>query len=428
MADRNSDIGKLGEKLAASSRHSLRGGICPACARDTSLPSPQKRLQLLQEWLEQGGEGDAAALENVVADCLICRRCSTEGPDGANRQEIFSLVKKVLAERRGQPLAKTFLLRGLLAHPTLFTFAAAFASTWQTLFLRRASESLETNRIAFPGGAPVRRHVPRIAERFFARMWQGSLDIMPRQGEPRVLFFPGCFSDKIYVKTAQACLKIFQHLGTGVIMPSGLGCCGLPALMSGDWKTFGGLVRHNMTSIMARHFDYLVTPCASCAATIAAMWKSADAPGDMNAAIEGLSGRVMDISRFVVEVLGMGAIRVPRGGRRIAFHDACQLAPDKERLSAAREMIRMNPAYEFVETPQTGCGGGFRLKQTGLSQKMAEDAGAVLRKSAVEEVAVACSGCRLQLADTLSRQGQKLRVRHVAEIYADTLPDQGTFW
>ena len=94
----------------------------------------------------------------------------------------------------------------------------------------------------------------------------------PGKGGYRVAFFPGCVVDKIYPQVGQAVLKALDHHGIGVYMPAGQACCGIPALASGDKESFDKLVMANLELFEKESFDYLLTPCATCTATMHEIW------------------------------------------------------------------------------------------------------------------------------------------------------------
>jgi glycolate oxidase iron-sulfur subunit len=65
----------------------------------------------------------------------------------------------------------------------------------------------------------------------------------------RVAFFTGCLIDKIFPNVAHASLKVLSHHKVGVVIPAGQGCCGIPALASGDRDSFTRLVDHNLALV-----------------------------------------------------------------------------------------------------------------------------------------------------------------------------------
>ena len=63
-------------------------------------------------------------------------------------------------------------------------------------------------------------------------------DTAPGAAGLKVAFFVGCLIDKIFPQVGDAVLTVLEHHGVGVYLPAGQGCCGIPALSSGDTQTF----------------------------------------------------------------------------------------------------------------------------------------------------------------------------------------------
>jgi glycolate oxidase iron-sulfur subunit len=45
---------------------------------------------------------------------------------------------------------------------------------------------------------------------------------------------------------AHSTIKVLDHCGVGIYLPDNQGCCGIPALSSGDLPTFQKLLAHNL--------------------------------------------------------------------------------------------------------------------------------------------------------------------------------------
>ena len=71
----------------------------------------------------------------------------------------------------------------------------------------------------------------------------------------KVALFTGCLIDKLFPTIAHSTLRVLAHLGVGVFLPENQGCCGIPALSSGDLDTFGKLLDHNLARFAEGDFD-----------------------------------------------------------------------------------------------------------------------------------------------------------------------------
>lgn len=172
------------------------------------------------------------------------------------------------------------------------------------------------------------------------------------------MFFAGCMGDKVYPNVTEACLKIFRARGVGVRMPSSLACCGIPALASGDAESFKKMLSYNLSKLEGEKFDYAVTACASCTETIEKFWPQY-AEGKQKAQAERIAAKTLDISAFVVDVLGIEPAKAPVARReKVTYHDSCHLAKSLGVRSQPRKLVEANPGCELVEMrePDRCCG------------------------------------------------------------------------
>ena len=273
------------------------------------------------------------------------------------------------------------------------------------------------------------RHIPRLPAKTFSQKF-GEVDTPAGESGIRVLFFPGCMGDKLYASTTEACLKIFAHHGVGVRIPTGLACCGIPALASGDTEGFGAMEAHNLDKLGAENFDYLVTACASCTETIRDFWKlHAQTPSHKKLADE-ISSKTLDISQFLIDVLKVDSRTPPHSNcekkERITYHDSCHLKKFLGISEQPRKLIKLNPRAELVEMAESdrccGCGGSFTLTHYSLSRKIGQRKRDNIAAAKVSAAAAGCPACMMQISNMLALNGDEIKVRHVAEIYADSLP------
>ena len=68
-----------------------------------------------------------------------------------------------------------------------------------------------------------------------------------------------------------------------------------------------------------------------------------------------------------------------------------------------------------------GCGGSFNLQHYDLSKDIGTRKRDNIVATKADVVATSCPACMLQLSDMLSRHQDKVAVKHVMEIYAETL-------
>ena len=240
----------------------------------------------------------------------------------------------------------------------------------------------------------------------------------------------GCLIDKIFPQVGDAVLQVLDHHGVGVYLPAGQGCCGIPALSSGDTQTFKNLVRLNLKLLddPAAPCDYLVTACATCSSTIKKLWPlmMQDAPPEEQEKVAALASRTLDISQFLVDKVGVTAAVLGAGDGKIAvtYHDPCHLKKSLGVAAQPRALIQANPQYVLKEMPESdwccGCGGSFNLQHYETSAAIGKRKRDNIAKSHARVVATGCPACMLQITDMLSQAGMRVAVKHTVEIYADT--------
>jgi glycolate oxidase iron-sulfur subunit len=243
----------------------------------------------------------------------------------------------------------------------------------------------------------------------------------------------GCLIDKVFPSVAEAVLSIFEHHGVGLLMPGSQACCGIPALSSGDIKTYDQLVRRNLALFNPESFDYLVTACATCSSTLKKMWPlmAVEYPEAEKAQIAALADKTLDISQFLVEKVGLepGSVEGVTDQVPLTYHDPCHLKKSLGVAAQPRALIQANSGYQLKEMAEAdwccGCGGSFNLQHYELSASIGRRKRDNIEQSQCAVLATGCPACMLQITDMLSQAGDRVQVKHVAEIYAESLKAGG---
>jgi glycolate oxidase iron-sulfur subunit len=368
---------------------------------------------------------DAQSVNNKLNRCLLCGSCQAVCPSGVKIMDIFLRARAVVTGYLGLSPLKKLIFRGILTRPKLFNSLLGLSSALQGLFIKK-TEGVETYCAPLLASFIGHRHFPPLAKKpFHSRV--SSLNIPAEAGKPSVAFCPGCVSDNIFPAVAEASLKALKKHGIGVFMPAGLCCCGIPALASGDRPDYDRMLRNNLKRLRGASFQYLLTPCGTCTATIREFWpKLADdySPAEKEQ-IRELHEKCMDISAFVVDVLKVELPAASAGGPVVTYHDSCHLKKSLGVAAQPRSILKSLPGFSFAEMPEAdrccGSGGSFTLQHYDLSMNIGQRKRDNIVSVKADIVAAGCPACMMQMMDALSRNGDKVRVRHVMELYADTL-------
>ncbi len=411
---------ELDDLLTGCMRCGFCQSVCPLYAQ-TGLETDVARGKLaLIAGLGQRMIEDARGVRRALERCLLCGACAAGCPSGARVMDIFLLARSVLAGYLGLSPAKKLLFRQLLARPRLFDGLLALAPRWQGLLTRPAHAELETARSRVPA-LLARRHFTPLAPRPLRLLLAERRPAPVPPGRPRVALFWGCLIDKLYPRLGLDTLRVLEHHRLAVVLVPGLACCGMPALASGDSRAFSLMLEHNLARLDPARFDYLATPCATCASAIKKLWPLMGKHLDRRRLAQ-VADKTRELSQLLVEE---GLVESAAAGRQapVTYHDPCHLEMSLGLRDQPRRLL--SAAGPLVEMARPGgccgMGGSFSLEHPGLSRDIGRRKLEDILDSGCAEVATACPACMLQISGLLSRAGGGPRVRHVVEIYARAL-------
>ena len=237
----------------------------------------------------------------------------------------------------------------------------------------------------------------------------------------------GCLIDKIFPQVAQDVIDVLNHHEVGIFMPDVQGCCGIPAISSGDTETFHRLVRHNLEIFATEKFDYLVTSCATCTSTIKEIWPMmADKnSGYIQSRVETIAQKTLDIHQLLVSKVGLEKSKFEDrvDAVDVTYHDPCHLKKSLGVFVEPRALINANPGYRLKEMLESdwccGLGGSFNLQYYELSTNIGKLKRDNIKASGCSIVTTGCPACMLQISDMLSKSGDNIVVKHPVEIYKE---------
>ena len=422
---------ELQDQLALCMRCGTCQSVCPLFAQTgREADVARGKLALLDGLLQEMFKNPEGVYDRLDR-CLLCGSCAFACPSGVKVLDIFIKARVILTTYIGLSWTKKIILRKILSHPRTFDRFIQWSSKFQKLFFRPVNDTLKTSCVRFLPFLLSERHiVPLAPEPFHCRI--PSLNTKPGHSGIKVAIFVGCLVDKIFPNIAQATLDVLNHHGVGVFLPENQGCCGIPAISAGDAITFNRLVRHNLVQFNGADFDYLITSCATCTATIKKIWPmmSQHESGEIKAQVDKISEKTMDINQFLVSKIGLqtGNINNSENIKTITYHDPCHLKKSLGVSKEPRALIKANPQYLLQEMPGAdaccGMGGSFNLQHYDISSNIGKVKLENIKLSGSSIVATGCPACMIQIADMLSKSGNHIAVKHPVEIYAEFLKDK----
>lgn len=421
----------LEEQLVTCIRCGMCQSVCPLFEQTRKEADVARGKLALLTGLMDNIFSDPDGVNQRLNKCLLCGSCAANCPSGVNVLEIFIKARAILADYQGLSPVKKLIFKKMLANPGTFDTLTAWAGKFQGLFTKPDDNAQGTSCAKLISPLIANRHFLPLATTPFHESIPAQGLSKPGKGL-KVAIFTGCLIDKVFPNVARACIKVLDHHGVGITIPAGQGCCGIPALASGDRDTFTKLVDHNLALFQKEKFDVLVTACATCTSTIKKLWPTIyqDADSGVKKQLEELSKRTMDINQFLVDRVApdLGSQETDpnqdTGQEIVTYHDPCHLKKSLGVASQPRQVIQAS-GVKLVEMAGSdkccGMGGSFNAYHYDISASIGKLKQESISHTKCTTLSTGCPACMMQISDMLAKKGTNIKVRHPMELYARAL-------
>ncbi len=240
----------------------------------------------------------------------------------------------------------------------------------------------------------------------------------------RIALFATCLGEVAFPQAPQATVELLERLGCTVDFPRAQTCCGQMLTNSG----YGGRAVPMVRDLVAAFegYDYVVAPSGSCVGSVrhqhADLARTAGQPALAQAAAD-LAARMLELTEFLVDVLGVLDVGA-QFPHRVAYHQTCHSARVAKIGDRPIRLLQQVRDLELAPIAQAdaccGFGGTFSVKNPDVSMAMGTDKVQAVLDSGAEVLVAADASCLLHLGGILQRQGQPLRVMHLAEVLNTT--------
>ena len=237
--------------------------------------------------------------------------------------------------------------------------------------------------------------------------------------KPRVGLFVTCLVDLIRPSIGFAAVKLLEEAGCVVEVPSQT-CCGQPAYNSGDRVTARAIASQVIEAFGG--FDYVVAPSGSCAGMIRAHFAElfADDPNLVGPA-HALAEKTYELVSFLVDVMKLERVKARFDGQ-VTYHDSCSGLRELGIRAQPRKLLAAMEGLELTELADAdvccGFGGTFAVKYGDISNAIVTEKARKVKASGAPTLLAGDLGCLMNIAGKLSREGERIAVRHVAEVLA----------
>jgi L-lactate dehydrogenase complex protein LldE len=230
----------------------------------------------------------------------------------------------------------------------------------------------------------------------------------------RVGLFVTCLADTLFPEVGKATVTLLERLGLEVAFPPEQTCCGQMHLNSGYSDEARALARRFVE--VFEPFDAVVSPSASCVALVCGHY-----PELLEGADRGVAARTMELSRFLVDRLGVEDVGSNYVGT-VTYHPTCHSLRHLRVGDAPLRLLRGVPGLELVELPEAeeccGFGGTFAVKNAEVSAAMLDEKLANVLSTGAGAVCACDASCLMHMGGGLRRRGASVRPLHLAEILA----------
>jgi len=414
----------LDKEVSRCSRCGICQAVCPLYAVTKNESDVARGKLTLLDGLMMEMFKNPDGVSERLNRCLLCGSCAAVCPRGVNVLEIFLKARMIITSYQGMSTLKKIIFRRLLSNPDFFNRIMEWGAKWQYLFSKKTEIQMEDSCTRLISPLLSKRQLVPLAPVPFHKTNIGNTKSKNPSGL-KVAFFVGCLLDKFFPHVAQIIINVLNDHGVEVIIPDSQGCCGIPALSAGDQNTFNFLVDHGIKQFNPSDFDYLVTGCATCTATIKKIWPimAITDSEQKKLLLNQLSEKTLDISQFLVNIIGLKAPKKKMLKKKpvVTYHDPCHLRKTLDIYTEPRDLIKSNDNYIFKEMADAdaccGMGGSFNLTHYDLSTDIGLKKVSNIEASGASIVATGCPACMLQLTDMLAKAKKPITVSHVVEIY-----------
>lgn len=241
----------------------------------------------------------------------------------------------------------------------------------------------------------------------------------------KVALFVTCLADLFRPSVAFASITLLERAGCSVSVPLQQTCCGQPAYNAGDYSAAVPVAQKLIENFESA--DYVVVPSGSCAGMISHHYPRI-LEGQWRDRALALAAKTYELTAFLHDVAGITADNKQSPlADSVTYHDGCAGLRELDIKTQPRQLLQKLRGVEVIELQQSetccGFGGTFCAKMPQISGKMVDDKLADTRQTGATILTGGDLGCLMQIAGRAQRLGDKLQVRHIAELLADSLDE-----
>ena len=405
-------------------------GLClPSCPTYdlTKLErhSPRGRISLMRA-IADGQLEVTRTFGEEMYFCLGCLACMSACPAGVNYAELFEHARAEIEETGilrspKRSVIRALAVRWLFGELGRLQLLGAVIRLYQELGLQRLLRASGVLKLLPQRLRELEDMTPVIQPQFSAEMIG---TITPARGERRyrVAMLTGCAQDLIFSDVNRDTVEVLARHGCEVFTPAHQHCCGSPHAHNGEWNLAVDLARKNIQQFPPEQFDAIISNAGGCGSHLKHYAKLlADDPA-WHARAELWDRKVKDIHEWLVEI-GLQPPSNHAPPLVVTYHESCHLAHGQKITAQPRQVLRAIPNLTLVELPESnwccGSAGIYNIVQPETANQLLDRKLRHIRATGASVVAMANSGCLLQLINGVRQAGLPVRVAHPITLLAE---------
>ena len=405
-------------------------GLClPSCPTYdlTKLErhSPRGRISLMRA-IAAGDLEVTRTFGEEMYFCLGCLACMSACPAGVNYAELFEHARAEIEETGilrspKRSAIRALAVRWLFGDLGRLQLVGATIRFYQELGLQRLLRGCGVLKLLPQRLRELEAMTPVIQPKFSAELIG---TITPARGERRyrVAMLTGCAQDLIFSDVNRDTVEVLARHGCEVFTPAHQHCCGSLHAHNGEWNLAVDLARKNIQQFPPEQFDAIISNAGGCGSHLKHYAKLlADDPA-WHARAELWDRKVKDIHEWLVEI-GLQPPPNHAPPLVVTYHESCHLAHGQKITAQPRQVLRAIPNLTLVELPESnwccGSAGIYNIVQPETANQLLERKLRHIRSTGASVVAMANSGCLLQLINGVRQAGLPVRVAHPITLLAE---------
>ncbi|HKE14271.1 MAG TPA: (Fe-S)-binding protein [Kofleriaceae bacterium] len=257
--------------------------------------------------------------------------------------------------------------------------------------------------------------------------WADGLEVPTIEDNPKpdYLLWVGCAGafDARIVKQTRAMVKLLEAAGVSyAVLGHSEACTGDPARRAGNEMLFQMQAEANVETLNATGVTKVVTSCPHCLHTLRHDYPQFGGNFD-----------VVHHTQLLARLVADGVLTPEKQvAKSVTYHDSCYLGRWNGEFEAPRAILASLDTPRGMTEPARSkkhgfcCGaGGARMFMEEESPRVNENRTDELLATGADAIAVACPFCNIMITDGVKARDadERVSVRDVAELLADSLPD-----